>query len=233
MNDVFEGVLLVDKPRGPTSHDIVDAVRRRFHCKRVGHCGTLDPMATGLLVLVLGRATKLAEKFSGDDKTYTGTMLLGVETDTQDAEGEVTATKEVPPLSREQIEAALAKFRGDLMQTPPMFSAKKVGGRALYRAARKGREIAREPKLVHIYDLRITHVALPRLSFLMSCSKGTYVRTLAADIGKELGCGAHLIEIRRHASGKFRVEQAHLLGDILTRTPEQLREWIIPPLQLP
>ena len=232
MSDIFDGILLVDKPKGPTSHDIVDAVRRRFHCKRVGHCGTLDPMATGLLILVLGRATKLADKFSGEDKTYTGTMLLGIETDTQDAEGESVATKEVPPLTPDQIEAAFAKFRGDVMQTPPMYSAKKIAGQVLYRAARKGKDIPREPKLVHIYDLRVTALDLPRVSFLMTCSKGTYVRTIATDIGRDLGCGAHLVEIRRHASGRFRIENAHPLADILTRTADQLREWLISPLSL-
>ncbi len=232
MSDVFDGLLLVDKPKGPTSHDIVDAVRRRFHCKRVGHCGTLDPMATGLLILVLGRATKIQDKFMGEDKTYTGTMLLGTETDTQDAEGEITATKDVPALTPDQIEAAFAKYRGDVMQTPPMYSAKKIAGQVLYRAARKGKEIHREPKLIHIYDLRVTAIQLPRISFMMSCSKGTYVRTIAADIGRDLGCGAHLIEIRRHTSGRFKVENAHTLAEILTRTPSQLGEWLISPLSL-
>lgn len=237
--DVFDGILLVDKPKGPTSHDVVDAVRRRFHIKRVGHCGTLDPIATGVLVLVLGRATKLAENFAGDDKTYSGTMVLGIETDTQDADGQIIATHDVPSLSREQVEGAFAKFRGDIMQTPPMYSAKKMGGQPLYKLARKGKEIERQPRLVHIYDLRITSLDLPpnpsgqaRVSFETSSSKGTYVRTLAVDIGLALGCGAHLAEIRRLRSGQFTVEQTHPLADILTRTTDQLRAWLISPLSL-
>lgn len=237
--DVFDGILLVDKPKGPTSHDVVDAVRRRFHIKRVGHCGTLDPMATGLLVLVLGRATTLAEKFAGDDKTYSGTMVLGIETDTEDADGQVVATHEVPPFSPEQVEKVFASFRGDLMQTPPMYSAKKMGGQTLYKLARKGKEIERQPRLIHIYDLRILALDLSpqttgssRIRFEVSSSKGTYVRTLAADIGRALGCGAHLEEIRRLRSGRFSVNDTHPLAEILSQSPDELRQWLISPLSL-
>ena len=237
--DVFDGILLVDKPKGPTSHDVVDAIRRRFHIKRVGHCGTLDPMATGLLVLILGRATKLAEKFAGDDKTYLGTLVLGTETDTQDADGQVIATHEMPLLSQEQVEKVFATFRGDLMQTPPMYSAKKIGGQTLYKLARKGKEIERQPRLIHIYDLRIIALDLspqtagePWIRFEVSSSKGTYVRTLAADIGHALGCGAHLSEIRRLRSGRFSINDAHPLAGILSRSPEDLRQWLISPLKL-
>ncbi|HUJ10065.1 MAG TPA: tRNA pseudouridine(55) synthase TruB [Verrucomicrobiae bacterium] len=228
----FDGVLLVDKPAGLTSHDVVDRVRRQFGFKKVGHCGTLDPAATGLLILVLERATKLQDRLMSEDKTYEGTMLLGVCTDSQDADGRVIAEKTVPPLTGEEIEAAFAKFRGDIQQVPPMVSAVKHQGTPLYKLARKGKTVEREPRLVHIYDLRVLELALPRIKFRAACTKGTYVRTLCSDIGDLLGCGAHLSELRRIRSGKFDVKDTHSLEAILQRTREQLREIIIPILKL-
>jgi tRNA pseudouridine55 synthase len=228
----FDGVLLVDKPAGMTSHDVVDRVRRQFGFKKVGHCGTLDPAATGLLILVVERATKLQDRLMSVDKTYEGTMLLGISTDSQDVDGEVIAEKPVPPLTENDIEEALAKFRGDIQQVPPMVSAVKHQGTPLYKLARKGKTVEREPRLVHIYDLRVLAVELPRIRFRVACTKGTYVRTLCSDIGDLLGCGAHLYELRRTQSGNFQVNDAHSLEEILKQTREQLKTFIIPILKL-
>ncbi|MBM3888512.1 MAG: tRNA pseudouridine(55) synthase TruB [Verrucomicrobia bacterium] len=224
----YDGVLLVDKPAGWTSHDVVAKVRAHFRFKKVGHCGTLDPMATGLLVLVLGRATRLSEKLLSDDKTYEGAILLGVTTNTDDADGAVLETKPVPPLTEEAVLAALRKFKGDIYQTPPMVSAIKHEGTPLYKLARKGVEVEREPRLIHIYDLRLLALEPPRVRFRLACSKGTYVRTLAADIGRELGCGGHLAELRRTAAGAFSIEQAHRLDEIIAKPRNDLPQWIIP-----
>lgn len=228
----FDGVLLVDKPPGMTSHDVVDRVRRHFGFKKVGHCGTLDPAATGLLILVLERATKLQDRLMSDDKAYEGTMLLGISTDSQDADGAVIAEKPVPPLSEADIDQAFAKYRGDIQQIPPMVSAVKHQGTPLYKLARKGKTVEREPRLIHIYDLRILGLELPRIQFRVACTKGTYVRTLCSDIGDLLGCGAHLYNLRRTKSGKFDVQEAHSLETIMKQTREELKELIIPILKL-
>ena len=227
----FDGVLLVDKPAGLTSHDVVDRVRRHFGFKKVGHCGTLDPAATGLLILVIERATKLQDRLMSDDKMYEGTMLLGVSTDSQDADGAVIAEKPVPPLTEEDIDRVFAKFRGDLQQVPPMVSAVKHQGTPLYKLARKGKTVEREPRLVHIYDLRVLGLELPRVRLRVACTKGTYVRTLCSDVGDLLGCGAHLYELRRMRSGNFDVRDAHSLETILQQTREQLKAFIIPILK--
>jgi tRNA pseudouridine55 synthase len=227
----FDGVLLVDKPAGLTSHDVVDRVRRHFGFKKVGHCGTLDPSATGLLILVIERATKLQDRLMSDDKMYEGTMLLGVSTDSQDADGAVIAEKPVPPLTEEDIDRVFAKFRGDLQQVPPMVSAVKHKGTPLYKLARKGKTVEREPRLIHIYDLRVLGLELPRVRLRVACTKGTYVRTLCSDVGDLLGCGAHLYELRRMRSGNFDVKDAHTLETILQQTREQLTAFIIPILK--
>lgn len=228
----FDGVLLVDKPSGLTSHDVVDRLRRHFGFHKVGHCGTLDPAATGLLLIVLERATKLQNNLMAEDKTYEGTMLLGVTTDSQDADGEVLAEKPVPPLTADDLEQVLAKFRGDLQQIPPMVSAKKLHGQPLYKLARKGQTVEREPRTVHIYDLRALHVALPRVQLRVTCTKGTYVRTLCHDIGEAIGCGAHLADLRRTRSGQFDVTNAKPLDELLKLNRTQLQPLIIPILQL-
>lgn len=227
----FDGVLLIDKPAGMTSHDVVDRVRRHFGFKKVGHCGTLDPAATGLLILVLERATKLQDRLMSDDKAYEGTMILGVTTDSQDADGEIIAEKPVPPLTPDDIEEVLAKFRGDIQQIPPMVSAVKHQGQPLYKLARKGQTVEREPRLIHIYDLRVLSLELPRITFRVACTKGTYVRTICSDVGDLLGCGAHLHELRRTRSGKFDVSEAHQLDMVLTRSAEELKSLIIPILK--
>lgn len=228
----FDGVLLVDKPAGLTSHDVVDRVRRHFGFKKVGHCGTLDPAATGLLILVLERATKLQDRLMSDDKTYEGTMMLGISTDSQDADGDIIAEKPVPSLTEDDIDQAFARFRGDIQQVPPMVSALKHQGTPLYKLARKGKTVERQPRLVHIYDLRMLGLELPRIRFRVACTKGTYVRTLCSDIGDLLGCGAHLHELRRTQSGRFDVKDAQPLEMITRQTHEQLKALIIPILKL-
>src|SRR5687767_15827077 len=199
MQDIepFDGALLIDKPSGPTSHDVVDAIRRKFRIKKVGHCGTLDPAATGLLIIVLGKATKLSEKLMSDDKVYEGTMKFGESTDSYDADGELIASLPVPPLTLDQLNTSAAEFVGDLMQKPPMVSAVKKGGVPLYKLARKGIEVERKPKLIHIYDFSFSSYSEPTGEFRVACTKGTYVRTIANDLGEKLGCGAHLSSLRR------------------------------------
>ena len=207
----IDGVLLVDKAPDMTSHDVVAIARRALRSMgvdKVGHCGTLDPLATGLLILTIGKGTKIQDLIMAEDKEYVGTMKLGEVTDSQDADGEVTETKPVPELTREQIDAAFAKYHGDFYQTPPMVSAIKMNGVPLYKLARKGQVVEREPRFVHVYAHEINAVRMPEIDFRVVCSKGFYVRTYAHDIGQELGCGAHLRTLRRTKSGKFSVEGA-------------------------
>ena len=166
-----------------------------------------------------------------DDKGYEGTMVLGVSTDSQDADGEIIAEKPVPALTADQIEEVLNKFRGDLQQVPPMVSAVKHQGTPLYKLARKGKTVEREPRFIHIYDLRVLNLELPRIKFRVACTKGTYVRTLCSDIGDLLGCGAHLHELRRTKSGKFDVTEAHSLPTVLAQSRDQLQSLIIPILK--
>ncbi|MFA6542891.1 MAG: tRNA pseudouridine(55) synthase TruB [Limisphaerales bacterium] len=230
--DPLDGALLVDKPAGCTSHDVVDAIRRKFGIKKVGHCGTLDPNATGLLIIVLGRGTKLSEKLMSDDKVYEGDIKFGEATDSYDADGVVTATQPVPPLTLDQLNEAAATFIGDLQQIPPMVSAKKQGGVPLYKLARKGIEVVREPRLVHIFNYRFTAYAEPLAKFRVACTKGTYVRSLAHELGIKLGCGAHLATLRRVTSGKWDVADALTLDAILALSVNELEKRVIPFLQL-
>ncbi len=210
----LDGVLLVDKAPGMTSHDVVAIVRRRLNTKKVGHCGTLDPLATGLLLIVLGRGTKIQDLLMAEDKEYAGTMTLGVTTDSQDADGQVVETKPVADYAREQIDAAFAKYHGDFYQMPPMVSAIKKDGVPLYKLARQGKVVEREPRFVHVYAHEVQAVRLPEIDFRVVCSKGFYVRTYAFDIGNELGCGAHLKTLRRTRSGKFTLEHAVTVEEI-------------------
>jgi tRNA pseudouridine55 synthase len=202
------GLLLIDKPRGPTSHDIVYRVRRKLQTKRVGHAGTLDPMATGLLIILVGKATKASQYLMGGDKVYEGTVRLGVTTNSQDADGETMETLPVPAFTAAQIEEAMNTFLGDQYQTPPMFSAIKVDGVPLYKLARKGEEIEREPRFIRISKLETLGFESPDLRFRMHCTKGTYVRTFAHDLGRKLGCGGHLCALRRTVSGELSVDAA-------------------------
>jgi tRNA pseudouridine55 synthase len=228
----LDGAILIDKPAGPTSHDVVDAIRRRFQIKKVGHCGTLDPNATGLLIIVLGRGTKLSERLMGDDKVYEGTIKFGETTDSYDVDGEITASLPIPPMTLDQLNEEAAKFVGDLMQIPPMVSAIKIKGVPLYKMARKGIEIEREPRLVHIYNFRFTNYELPLGQFKIACTKGTYVRSIAHDLGQKLGCGAHLAKLRRSVSGKFDVADAMPLDAVLNLTTAELEKRVIPFLKL-
>ncbi len=228
----LDGAILIDKPAGPTSHDVVDAIRRKFGIKKVGHCGTLDPNATGLLIIVLGRGTKLSERLMGDDKVYEGTIKFGEATDSYDADGEITATLPVMPMTLDQLNEEAAKFIGDQMQTPPMVSAIKKGGVPLYKLARKGVEVEREPRLIHIYNFRFTNYTEPLGTFKLACTKGTYVRSVAHDLGIKLGCGAHLSTLRRSVSGKFDVVDAKTLEEVLKLSTADLEKRVIPFLKL-
>jgi tRNA pseudouridine55 synthase len=217
-----DGVLLVDKAAGMTSHDVVALVRRRLQIRKVGHCGTLDPIATGLLLLTLGRGTKIQDLLMSEDKEYAGTMMLGVTTTTQDKEGEAIEQREVPAFDEKTIRAVFEKFRGDFYQIPPMVSAIKHAGVPLYKLARQGKTIEREPRLVHVYRYSIDRVGLPEIDFTVVCSKGFYVRTYAHDIGVELGCGAHLYSLRRVKSGRFDVANAISVEQIKNGEPSEI-----------
>jgi tRNA pseudouridine55 synthase len=230
--DSFDGAVLVDKPSGPTSHDIVDAIRRKFRIKKVGHCGTLDPAATGLLIIVLGRGTKLSEKLMSDDKVYEGTIKFGETTDSYDADGELVASLPVPPITLEQLNEEAATFVGDLMQMPPMVSAVKIKGVPLYKMARKGIEVERKARLIHIYSFRFTRYDEPIGEFSVACTKGTYVRSMAHDLGQKVGCGAHLKTLRRSVSGKFDVKDAMKFDDLMNLSTAQLESRVIPFLKL-
>jgi tRNA pseudouridine55 synthase len=217
-----DGVLLVDKARGMTSHDVVAMVRRALGTKKVGHCGTLDPLATGLLLITIGRGTKIQDLLMSEDKEYVGTLRLGEVTDSQDADGEIIERHPVPEFPREQIEEAFAKFQGDFYQLPPMISAIKKDGIPLYKLARQGKQVEREPRFVRVYAQDIKAIRLPEIDFRVVCSKGFYVRTYANDIGHELGCGAHLQALRRTKSGRFPVEKAVSIDEIRTLPRERL-----------
>jgi tRNA pseudouridine55 synthase len=208
------GFLVVDKPAGWTSHDVVDAARRWFGTRRVGHLGTLDPQATGVLPLAIREATKLVTFVEGGLKSYVGTVRLGIETDTLDAEGQVLAEYAGSLPDEATVVEALAGFEGDIEQIPPMFSAVKQGGVPLHRLARRGEVVERAPKKVQIHKLRVLAFDTPDVEIGVDCSAGTYVRTLAADLGERLGCGAHLSSLRRTRSGPFDLADARTAEDL-------------------
>lgn len=217
-----DGVLLVDKAAGMTSHDVVALVRRQLQIKKVGHCGTLDPIATGLLLLTIGRGTKIQDLLMSEDKEYSGTLKLGIITSTQDCAGEVVEERPVPSLTEDDIRKAFEKFSGDFYQMPPMVSAIKKGGVPLYKLARQGKVVEREPRLVHVYRHSIDRIALPEIDFTVVCSKGFYVRTYVHDIGETLGCGAHLQSLRRTKSGRFEVKGAVTIDELKNTEPIDL-----------
>ena len=224
----LNGVLLVDKPTDHTSHDVVARLRGILHTRRIGHAGTLDPMATGLLVMLVGKATGLSQYLMSADKEYAGTITLGQSTNTQDAEGEVMETRPVPPLTEADVRVALNAFLGDQYQTPPMFSAVKIKGVPLYKSARKGEEVVREPRFIRVMSFELTRWASPEIGFVLRSAKGTYVRTIAHDLGVKLGCGAHLKSLRRTMSGQFNVAQAMTLEQIQAMSPPELEKILIP-----
>ena len=210
-----------------TSHDAVAICRRQLKFKKIGHCGTLDPMATGLLMLVIGRATKIQDLLMSEDKEYKGTMTLGVTTSSQDKESDTLEEKEVPPFTDEQIDTAFNKYVGNFEQIPPMVSAIKKNGVPLYKLARKGIEVERKPRAIYITDYSIDRIGLPEVDFTVNCSKGFYVRTYAHDIGQDLGCGAHLSALRRTRSGKFLVDGAMTATELKSATAEDIKNSLI------
>ena len=235
----MDGILIIDKPAGITSHDVVARCRRILQTKRIGHTGTLDPFATGVIVMLVGKATRLAQFLDKDAKEYEATVRLGFETDTGDRTGELRITNyELRDVSIEEIEDVLKDFRGEIMQTPPMFSAKKVEGKKLYELARQGIEIERKPVSVKIYELRMTNDELRQktddfglwtldFGLKVSCSAGTYIRTLAEDIGRKLEIGAHLAQLRRTKAGKFTIENAVTLEQLEKIVSEKSVETIL------
>jgi tRNA pseudouridine55 synthase len=216
------GVLLIDKAPDMTSHDVVAIARRALNTKKIGHCGTLDPMATGLLMLVIGRATKIQDLLMSEDKEYVGTLTLGSVTSTQDRQGEVLETQPVPAFSETEIRQAFDAFTGEFEQLPPMVSAIKKDGVPLYKLARKGQTIERELRPVRVDGYQINRIELPEIDFTVNCSKGFYVRTYAHDIGGKLGCGGHLSALRRTRSGKFTFDRAVTVADLKTAPREDL-----------
>lgn len=224
----LSGVLLLDKPAGPTSHDMVGLTRRLYGTRRVGHTGTLDPLATGLLILLIGRAAKAAEYLVSDDKRYTATLRLGLTTDTEDVTGEVLTRADVLP-SPAAVQAACAAMVGRGEQIPPMYSALKVGGRKLVDIARAGGEVERQARPIEIYSLTCTPAELPGdYSLDVHCSKGTYIRTLCADIGAQLSCGGVMASLRRTVSGGFSLADAVTVEALEAMTPDERRARLIP-----
>lgn len=221
------GVLLVDKAPDMTSHDVVAIARRALNTKKIGHCGTLDPMATGLLMLVIGKATKIQDLLMSEDKVYEGTLTLGQRTSTQDKEGEVLETREVGNLSEADVRAAFEAYMGEFEQLPPMVSAIKMDGVPLYKLARKGVEVERKLRPVRVTGFEIRRMELPEVDFRVDCSKGFYVRTYANDIGEKLGCGAHLSALRRTQSGKFNLDRSVTVAELKEADPEVLLKALI------
>ena len=221
-NDI-SGILLVDKPQDWTGQDAVSCIKHRFHLKKAGHCGTLDPMATGLLVLLFGKCTKLQDSLMAKDKVYRASMRLGIETDTEDATGNVVAEHSIEGIDEEAVRKSAQSLIGELMQVPPMVSAIKRNGKKLYELARKGITIEREPRQISIFSIKIERISLPDVDFIVHCSKGTYVRTLCADWGRALGCGANMTALRRLRSGEHSVENAY--------TMDTIKGWELPQFQ--
>jgi tRNA pseudouridine55 synthase len=232
------GALIIDKPKGLTSHDVVGRIRRAARTRRVGHAGTLDPFATGVLVCCIGRATRLVQFLVGLDKEYVATVRLGFGTDTQDGTGQqITPLRSSKELSFEGLRSVLDQFTGPQLQTPPMFSAKKIGGERLYKAARAGREIAREPASIVVHSMKLIENDGAMLNVnadgtcdfrvQVRCSSGTYVRTLAHDVGERLGPGGHLVELRRTEVGHFRIADAFTLEEVEGMTDDDLNKALI------
>ena len=224
----MEGVLIVDKPQGLTSHDVVYRLRRKLGMKKIGHAGTLDPMATGLLIMLIGKATRISQYLMSTDKVYEGEATLGVVTDSQDAEGEMMETRPVPELSEAAVREVMKGFLGDQYQIPPMHSAIKIDGVKLYHLARKGEVVEREPRFIRVSSFELLSFASPKITFRLHCTKGTYVRTIAHDLGQKLGCGAHLSALRRTASGKFELNQGLTLEQIETLPLPEIEKRLIP-----
>ncbi|MEO8051715.1 MAG: tRNA pseudouridine(55) synthase TruB [Acidobacteriota bacterium] len=229
----MDGVIIVDKPREWTSHDVVNKMRRLAGTRKVGHLGTLDPGATGVLPLVIGRATRLAQFFTRNDKTYRGVIHFGYSTDSYDMDGVASSPETPVTLDRREIDSLLDRFRGEIQQVPPPVSAKKVAGRPAYELARKGQPVELEPVRVKVYELQLLGTEGCEASILLHCSAGTYVRSIAHDAGQALGCGAFLKSLRRTASGDFTIERARTLEELAAlATGDRLKEALIPAAEL-
>ncbi|MBF0521653.1 MAG: tRNA pseudouridine(55) synthase TruB [Candidatus Omnitrophica bacterium] len=218
----MDGIIVINKPQGFTSHDVVAKVRKKLNFKKIGHAGTLDPLATGVLVLLLGKSTKLFDAFVGYDKAYKATLILGTTTDSADTQGHILKTLPYESITVDQINAAFKKFQGALQQLPPMVSAVKHKGKKLYELARKGLKVERQPRDIIIHRLSIDEIQIPKVKFSLDCSKGTYVRQLAEDIGEALGCGACICQIERTKVGPFSLEQAVTLEEF---NESHIRHW--------
>ncbi len=229
--DQFEGVLLIDKPKGITSHDVVDRVRRIVKMKRVGHAGTLDPIATGVLIILIGKATKISQFLCNLDKGYEGKFKFGQVTDSHDIEGKILEENPVPEITLEELNQQMKKFSGDQYQTPPMFSAIKIKGQPLYKLARKGKTVEREPRFIHISKFETLNMDLPYVDFRLYCSKGTYVRTVVHDLGNSFSCGAHLVELRRTFVDRFKISDSIELGKLESMSVSQINRCLIPAYQ--
>ena len=223
----IDGFMALDKPKGPTSHAIIQDLKKRFGLPKIGHVGTLDPMATGLLLLCIGEATKFSRFLIEADKAYVAELVLGESTDTYDADGQITEKKSIKGITNDSVERALSELRGTILQKPPMFSAKKIKGRRLYKLAREGKEIEREELPVKIYKNKLLELEGSRMSLEIECSKGTYIRSIAHDLGKSLGCGAHLGGLRRTKVGKFS-ERDMVSPDVLIRSESW--DWFLSPI---
>ena len=218
----MEGIVVINKPHGLTSHDVVARLRRKFKIRQVGHAGTLDPMATGVLVVLLGKSTKLFNSFVGFDKAYRATMILGTVTNSADIYGEVLRTAPYSNITLQNIEKVFSQFQGEVDQVPPMVSAIKFQGKKLYELARKGITVERQPRKIIIHSLKIEDVKIPEIKFYLECSKGTYVRQLAEDIGEKLGCGACITQIERVKVGTFSLDEAVTIEDV---NESHIRHW--------
>ncbi|MEA3369442.1 MAG: tRNA pseudouridine(55) synthase TruB [Candidatus Ratteibacteria bacterium] len=222
----MNGFLNIDKPKGFTSHDVVDVIRRRFRPPRVGHLGTLDPLARGVLPLALGKSTKLSEKLLQKDKEYEGTIFLGIQTDTQDIEGKVAFLNAIPPITNAHLEEFLSKFRGEQEQLTPMFSARRHKGKRLFELARKGQVVERRLRKIKVFKFENLMLEPPYIHFFVHCSKGTYIRTLAHDLGRMIGCGACLFDLVRLRNGPFVFSESVSLNSLTNL--DSLRKHIVP-----
>lgn len=225
----MNGLLVLDKPEGMTSFQVIHEARRRLRVKKAGHTGTLDPMATGVLPVCLGEATRIVPFILEGDKSYEATVRLGAATDTQDRTGRIIAEAPVPHLTAADLEAVLARFRGAIDQAPPMFSAVRIDGKRLYELARQGKEVERAARRVTIYALALLELSVPDLRLRVRCSKGTYVRTLAHDIGEALGCHAHLTALRRTESAGFTLDQTIALNDLNRLPRDEIEKRLLSP----
>ncbi len=230
-NTDYFGFLFIDKPKGATSHDIVAEVRYRLKCK-VGHTGTLDPFATGLLIIALGNATRLAEYLQKQDKEYVVTLVLGEEKDTYDITGRTIETKDYSNITEETVKTVVQKYVGDILQAPPAYSAIKVDGKRAYELARKGEVVELKKRPVTINSIEITKLALPEIELKISCSSGTYIRSLVHDIGMDLGCFAYAKELRRTSIRDIFIKDSHTLSEFFNLSEEEVRAAVIHPVQM-